>query len=68
MLSSKEVSTKINGILDEIIDEATQRCKVGKALRADYKTEELKTYIKQVKELQNSFNNGWWIPEESEKK
>jgi len=64
MLGSKETSEKINSILDEIIKEATQRCKAGKVLRANYKTEELESYIKSVKDLKDSFNEGWWIPDE----
>jgi hypothetical protein len=62
MLSSTEVSDKINKILDEIIEEAKQRCKTGRALRAEYKSEEIEDFINKTQELKNAFNDGWWIP------
>jgi len=62
MLSAKETSEKINNVLDEIIREAQQRCKTGKALRANYKTGELESYINKVNEVKDSFNDHWWIP------
>lgn len=62
MLSAEEVSEKINIILDEIIRESTQRCKASRALRANYRSEELINYINGVKILKDSFNDQWWIP------
>lgn len=62
MLSSTEVSEKINKVLDEIIEEATKRCETGRALRANYKSKEIEEFIQNTQELKNSFNDGWWIP------